>query len=158
LPTPCDSIDPFKLSFELAKRLLASTGNNLRIGSSNTFVFLLDMNDVFESNVYAALREHFGTVEKQKFVGTLSLHLRRQAFTNPGLHVARRNRKYKHLACGHKTSLRFGESEQETTNGDSGHSPAGRVLNAADVRQLTVYAKLLRFQQQIQEHPNVILL
>jgi hypothetical protein len=160
------SLERFKLPFELAKRLLASIGYNLGIGRSNTFVFLLDMNEVFESYVYAALQEHFGTVEKQELVGTLFPKL-----DKAGIDQIADYRwydeteswwigdaKYKHLAREHKKSLRFAEFEQGVTISDSTDSAAGRVLNAADVRQLTVYAELLRLQQKTDEHPNLMLL
>lgn len=41
------SVERFKIPFELARRLLAGIGHDLGSGASNTFVFLIDMNELF---------------------------------------------------------------------------------------------------------------
>jgi hypothetical protein len=52
--------------------------------------------------------------------------------------------KYKHLAAGQATALRF--TDLPDTNGGQADAPAlaGYLLNAGDIRQLTVYAELAR--------------
>lgn len=48
--------------------------------------------------------------------------------------------------------------ETEENESDDSAPLAGRVLNAADVRQLTVYAQLVRLREQAVTPPNLMLL
>jgi 5-methylcytosine-specific restriction endonuclease McrBC regulatory subunit McrC len=59
------SVDRFRTAFDLARRLLAGIGHNMGVGSANTFVFLLDMNQVFENYVHAILQSHFKTAVEE---------------------------------------------------------------------------------------------
>jgi 5-methylcytosine-specific restriction endonuclease McrBC regulatory subunit McrC len=110
-------------------------------GVPDSFVFLLDMNALFESYVAAALEAYFGVpVETQKQLGRL-LQTPQGGMAQIADFVWEDNEKttwigdakYKHLAKGQDSPLTF--LQDETT-------PAGRFLNANDIRQLTVYAEL----------------
>ena len=66
------SMQRFKLPFRLAVRLLQSVGHEAFHGGPQTYVFLLDMNQVFEDYVGAILsREHQVPVDSQYRIGTL---------------------------------------------------------------------------------------
>ena len=85
-------MERFRTAFDLARRLLAGIGHNLGVGSANTFVFLLDMNQVFESYVHAVLESHFQTaVEEQKYVGKLFEVQCRWSLSTRRLLLARRH-------------------------------------------------------------------
>jgi 5-methylcytosine-specific restriction endonuclease McrBC regulatory subunit McrC len=47
------SVERFRVAFDLGQRLLSGIGHNLGVGNANTFVFLLDMNRVFEDYVHS---------------------------------------------------------------------------------------------------------
>jgi 5-methylcytosine-specific restriction endonuclease McrBC regulatory subunit McrC len=160
------SVVRFKTAFDLARRLLMGIGHNLGVGSANTFVFLMDMNEVFEKYVHAVLESHFRTaVKEQKLVGSLLC-------VHPGGMAQKADyfwhdrtgsswigdAKYKHLAKGHVRSLRFSDLEEEQNGSDYVESLAGRVLSAGDVRQLTVYAELDRLAEKTDAPPNLMLL
>lgn len=150
----------FRTVFDLAKRLLAGTGHNLGVGSANTFVFLLDMNDVFEKYAHAVLEAHFQTrVEQQKYLGQLfelspgGLCQYADYYWQDHACVWIGDAKYKHLARGQLRPLRFSDFDSE--DGEEVGPLAGKVIGAADVRQLTVYAELARGTG---EPPNLALL
>jgi len=159
------SVERFRIAFDLARRLLVGVGHNLGVGSANTFVFLLDMNELFEKYVHVVLESHFSTaVEEQKFVGSLLCihpggisqkadyfwHFRADSWIGDA--------KYKHLAEDQVRALRFSDFEDEHTESHNVESLAGQVLNPADIRQLTVYAELVRLREKTATPPNLMLL
>lgn len=126
------SMQRFKLPFKLAVRLLQSIGHDAFHGGQQTYVFLLDMNQVFEDYVGAILeRVHRVPVETQKVVGTL--------FTDPSRvrqkpdfywqdkrgHAFVADAKYKPFFSWHRDSL-----EEEIQRG---------YFDINDVRQLICY-------------------
>ena len=155
----------FSTAFDLAKRLLMGVGHNLGVGTANTFVFLIDMNDVFEKYVHAVLEAHFATiVEEQKFVGRL-LNLKAGGIHQFADYLWRGQHgfwigdaKYKHLAKGQVDSLRFEEFERASEYLKEDNTPAGRVIDPSDVRQLTVYAELAKLRWPSITHSNLVLL
>ena len=159
------SMDRFKTSFELARRLLAGIGHNLGVGSSNTFVFLLDMNDLFESYVHAVLEGYFNTtIETQKHVGQL-FHLDKCGISQVADYywcdhsiVWIGDAKYKQLVKSQQGSLRFDDLKDEENGTDDSLPLAGDVLSPNDVRQLTVYAQLVREREGLEKAPDLILL
>ena len=62
--------------------------------------------------------------------------------------------KYKHLAKGQERALRFRDLESEEDESDDFVSLAGQVLSPADVRQLTIYAELVRQREQAAPEPD----
>lgn len=158
------SLDRFNTAFDLARRLLAGIGHNLGLGSANTFVFLLDMNQVFESYVHAVLESHFRTaVKEQECVGSLfrlypgGILQKADYYWHEGTTLWIGDAKYKHLAKGHERALRFVDFQGEQNEPDD--SPlAGQILTAGDIRQLTVYAELLRLHKEAYTPPNLMLL
>jgi 5-methylcytosine-specific restriction endonuclease McrBC regulatory subunit McrC len=145
------SMDRFRLAFDLATRLLKASGHALGAGGANTYVFLIDMNELFQNYVHAGLEARFQTIVKQQeCVGhLLKLAKGRVAqyadyFWRSGPDLWIGDAKYKHLAAGHTTALRF--TDLPDTNADQADAPAlaGYILNAGDIRQLTVYAELAR--------------
>jgi 5-methylcytosine-specific restriction enzyme subunit McrC len=159
------STDRFKTAFDLARRLLAGIGHNLGVGEANTFVFLLDMNEVFEGYVRAVLESHFETsIVEQENVGTLfrinpgSISQLADYFWRDGPLFWIGDAKYKHLAKGQQLPLRFRDLETEESGPDNLAPLAGQVLSPADVRQLTVYAELFRLRKHATTPPNLMLL
>lgn len=72
------SMERFRLPFKLAVRLLQSIGHETIHGGQQTYVFLLDMNQVFEDFVGAYLENSYGVpVQKQAALGTLLISPRR---------------------------------------------------------------------------------
>jgi 5-methylcytosine-specific restriction endonuclease McrBC regulatory subunit McrC len=141
------STDRFQLPFDLAKRLLLSTGYALGVGGSNTFVFLVDMNELFENYVRAALEAKFRTaILPQEPVGYL-LQTQKGRIRQIADYVWSAediwwigDAKYKHLSRGQDSALRF----YDLPDADEPATLAGHVLNSNDVRQLTVYAELAK--------------
>ena len=141
----------YRASFELARRLLAGISPELEGGATPSWAFLVDMNAVFEGFCRAALEAKFGVgVAEQVNVGTL--------FRAPNrVHqiadfVWKRDgqswigdTKWKLL--GDKTP-QIGETELV---GASAISPA-------DARQLSVYALILREQENLAAVPATALL
>jgi 5-methylcytosine-specific restriction endonuclease McrBC regulatory subunit McrC len=159
------STNRFRTAFDLAKRLLSGIGPDLGAGGTNTFVFLLDMNKVFERYVHTVLESRFGVaVEAQLPVGDL-LRLQTGGMRQladyywqvSSVHWIG-DAKYKHLAKGHSHALRFRDLEIQSDDPDDAGSLAGRILSAADVRQLTVYAGLLRQEALLTKAPNLMLI
>jgi len=148
-----------------ARRLLGRIGHNLGVGSANTFVFLLDTNQVFENYVHAVLESHFKTaVNEQKYIGRL-FQLRAGGISQLADYYWRDgttfwigDAKYKHLAKGLQRALRFSDLEGEQNTVDELAPLAGHVLSPADVRQLTVYAELVRRRERMATRPDLMLL
>lgn len=159
------SIERFKTAFDLARRLLAGIGHDLGAGSAKTFVFLLDMNRVFERYVHAVLESHFRVaVEEQKPIGKL-LRIHPGGISQLADYFWRSSSgfwigdaKYKHLAKGHYHPLRFTDLEGQDNDSDGLATLAGHVLSASDVRQLTVYAELFRLRGYNASPPQLMLL
>ena len=157
------SVDRFRTAFDLARRLLAGVGHNLGVGDTNTFVFVIDMNEVFENYVHAVLESHFNcAVETQKFVGKL-LDLHKGAIAQFADYYWRGNdalwigdAKYKHIAKRQRRSLRFDDFEDNDT--ENTERLAGRVLSPDDVRQLSVYAELVQSRKQLETPAKLMLL
>jgi 5-methylcytosine-specific restriction endonuclease McrBC regulatory subunit McrC len=156
------SVQRFKTAFDLAKRLMTGVGHNLGVGSAHTFVFLLNMNEVFESYVHAVLEAYFKTaVSEQEFVGTL-LSIRPGGILQFADYYWQLDScrwigdaKYKHMTKGQQRSLRFIDFGTEE---ESEAFLAGHVLSPTDVRQLTVYAELVRRGMRLETPPNLMLL
>lgn len=158
------SMERFKKTFELAQRLLAGIGHNLAAGSAKSFVFLLDMNEVFQSYVHAVLETHFkAPVSEQEDIGSLLRVARDSIRQIPDFQWRARDEhwigdaKYKHLAKGQQRALRF-VSSCELGEPAEGSEVAGKVLSPADVRQITVYAELARLKYNMEKPPNLMLL
>ena len=160
------SVERFRTAFDLARRLLAGIGHNLGVGSANTFVFLLDMNQVFENYVHAVLESHFDTaVEEQKYVGRLfeaspgGISQLADFYWRDAANSWIGDAKYKHLAKGQQRALRFSDLPGEQQNRIDEVVPlAGHILSPADVRQLTVYAELVRRRERLAAPPDLMLL
>jgi len=126
--------DRFRDCFDMAVRLLAGTGYEMGMGADKSFVFLIDMNSLFESFVGAVLETNFGAaVTLQPTIGHL--------FTDP--------------RCISQRADYFWHSDGLSWVGDAkykllaGEDKAGalakfRDLPPDDVRQLTVYAEIRR--------------
>lgn len=153
-------MERFRRPFELACRLLRGFGHALESAESDTFVFLIDMNKLFEDYVHAALAARFDTVvEKQRDIGTLlELYpgvIRQYADfylqDNTGA-VWIGDAKYKHLARGNTGSATFTSALPAEEVGDSNTTSnefpgntsrkATTSISPDDIRQLTVYAEL----------------
>jgi len=158
------SVERFRVAFDLGRRLLAGVGHNLGVGSANTFVFLLDMNRVFEDYVHAVLESYFNTaVEEQKYIGKLlagkgGIFQWADYYWCDGTTFWIGDAKYKHLAKGQHGALHFSELKDEQNGVDEFTSLAGEVLSPADVRQLTVYAELVRRRERLATPPVLMLL
>lgn len=144
------SMDRFRMAFDLAKRLLMASGHALGVGGANTYVFLINMNQLFESYVHAVLEAHFRTdVVEQKSVGCLfpeldkgKIQQKADYFWQHPTGIWIGDAKYKHLTKGHSSALKFAEVPDAEPGEYNATILAGHVLSAADVRQLTVYSEL----------------
>jgi 5-methylcytosine-specific restriction endonuclease McrBC regulatory subunit McrC len=158
------SVERFRVAFDLGRRLLGGVGHNLGVGSANTFVFLLDMNHVFEDYVHAVLESYFNKeVEQQKYIGKLlagegGISQRADYYWRDGTTVWIGDAKYKHLAKGLHWALQFSQLKDEQNGVDELTPLAGQILSPADVRQLTVYAELVRRREQLAMPPVLMLL
>jgi 5-methylcytosine-specific restriction enzyme subunit McrC len=148
-PRPFDrGTERFRLPYHLAVRLLSATGHALRTASAETYVFLTDMNVLFERFAHAVLEARFGVpVQTQQPVWYLLPELARgrvaqkpDFYWRHGGQVWIGDAKYKHLTRGRNRPLTF----DALPDPDDPALPAGRVLSPDDVRQLTVYAELDR--------------
>ncbi|WP_394796052.1 McrC family protein [Armatimonas sp.] len=155
LPPWSHGMERFSRPFTLAVRLLRGLSHDLLAGHQDTFVFLLDMNRVFEAFVTAALEARFGgPITTQQAIGTLLK-------TNPGGIQQKPDflwgtqqttwigdAKYKQLTAGMEASLTFAKDET---------APAGRFLSPDDIRQLTVYAEIVRRKKSQDAIPHLAL-
>jgi hypothetical protein len=115
--------------------------------------------------VHAVLESHFEmAVQEQKYVGSLldvhpgSISQVADYYWCDGTSFWIGDAKYKHLAKGQQQALRFRDLETEENESDDSVPLAGQVLSPADVRQLTVYAQLVRLREQAATRPNLMLL
>jgi 5-methylcytosine-specific restriction endonuclease McrBC regulatory subunit McrC len=148
------SMDRFRLAFDLATRLLKASGYTLGSGDANTYVFLIDMNELFQDYVHAALEACFQTtVKQQECVGHL-LQLTKGGIrqladylweSDTGIWIG--DAKYKHLAKFQDTALRFTDFADPDDEEPNTVHVAGNLLSPNDVRQLTVYAELAKRDQ-----------
>ncbi len=150
--------------FELSKRLLQGIGHIFSSADTSTFVFLLDMNKVFEEYVKAILENRFNVgIKCQENVGYLFPDISNGKIEQKADYLWHTkdgkpwigDAKYKHLAKNQKDSLAFTQITED--NGDSSTS-AGRILNPNDVRQLTVYAEIYCKNTQQNKIPNIMLI
>jgi hypothetical protein len=153
-----------KTSFKMAIRLLAGTGYSLGTGSSETFVFLVDMNELFEAYAAAVLEAAFrAEIEKQRCVGRLFAAPERLSQYPDYLWWSAGRRwigdaKYKHLAKGQENAVSFRDLPAEESDFEEQRTRADRVLSPGDVRQLTVYAELLRKREELSVPPDIMIL
>lgn len=143
------AIERFRPCYELGRRLLEGSAHHLHAGDTDTFVFLIDMNRLFERYVYAVLQARFNThITEQSCLGTLFPQLARGGIRQkPDYHwrdddgsIWIGDAKYKHLAEGLDRSLRF----DDLAGNDPGSATSGSPILPDDVRQLTVYAELAK--------------
>ena len=141
----------YRASFELARRLLAGISPELEGGAANSWAFLVDMNAVFEGFCRAALEAKLGVcVDEQVNLGTLFREQNRVHQIADFVWTYRNARwigdaKWKLL--GDKTP-----QIEETEFVKAG------AISPADARQLSVYALLLREQENLAAVPATVLL
>ncbi|NCC61354.1 MAG: hypothetical protein EOM12_10530 [Verrucomicrobiae bacterium] len=150
--------------FELGRRLLHGMGHLLSASDCDTFVFLLDMNKVFEDYVESVLEAYFNVrVKSQNCVGSLFPNLRRGRIrqnadyswvTREGVNWIG-DAKYKHLSKGGSRPILFSQLED---NPNASAELAGNVLSPNDIRQLTVYSELAVIQSGLTTTPNILLI
>ncbi len=148
--------DRFRSCFELAVRLLSGEGFQMAKANIRTFVFLLDMNRVFEAFAGAVLQASYRVpIAEQIPIGHL--------LTSPSKSVRQipdfiwddgdehwiGDAKYKRL--NGSTSSYLDEDEQDV-------SVPFAYLAPADIRQLTVYAEIYRRNQRLESVPNLAVL
>jgi 5-methylcytosine-specific restriction enzyme subunit McrC len=132
------SNDRFRRSYDMARRLLAGSAYEMSSGQEDVFVFLLNMNHVFESFVASVVSARFGVpvIEQESIGHLLFLGKRKLIQQQPDLqwNVGEQpwvgDAKYKRL-------LDVSDEDDETT------SEGGTRLGAADARQLTCYAGIV---------------
>ena len=141
------STQRFRRPFELALRLLRGFGNALEsTDAADTFVFLLDMNELFESFVRVVLEAQFGVeVQAQRFMGRLLPDLKVGGiyqyadfyFRDHNVKTWIGDAKYKHLSHSHaEDTATFDVINATATDNTRAY------LSPDDVRQITVYAEL----------------
>jgi len=137
--------DRFRRSFDLAQRLLLGTGHALMTGDADTFVFLVDMHQLFQDYTHVLLEELFGvSVEQQVKVGSL---FRR----SPG-------------GMNQLADYRWKMASQAPWIGDAKYKHLGKQgqpideIEEADIRQLTVYAELERLRAGHEASPSLMIL
>ena len=154
--------DRLETVFNLAHLMLSGSAPTLKSGDTSTFVFLLDMNKVFERYCWSILRTAFQVpVSFQKNVGRLFPILPKGGIIqivdffwiaeDNNVYVA--DAKYKQITKGIVESLQLSNIEAEEEG-----KFAGYILNANDVRQLTVYAELACKQLSLDSPPNILLM
>lgn len=145
--------DRFRACFDLALRLLSSEGFRMAHAELRTFVFLLDMNRVFEAFVGAVLGATFRVpVREQESIGCL--------LTWPGNSIKQLpDFQWKTGDCRW-----IGDAKYKRLDSANGHywddAPdvvrSGPVyLGPADIRQLTVYAELQRRNEGLDKPPSL---
>jgi 5-methylcytosine-specific restriction endonuclease McrBC regulatory subunit McrC len=154
----------FRTVFELAVRLLQGTSHVLASADTSTFVFLIDMNKLFEKYVKTLLEAYFDVcIIAQKQIGFLFPQVEKGKIaqladyfwlTKDGT-IWIGDAKYKHLTESQSSSLSFTQIHEEDPDSIM---PAGRILAPSDVRQLTVYAELVRERHPASGHPNILFL
>jgi 5-methylcytosine-specific restriction enzyme subunit McrC len=158
------SNERLKMCFNMAVRLLAGTGYRMAHGAADTFVFMMDMNQLFEDYAACALEARFGVpVDAQKNIGKLFADPRRLSQYPDYLWEVDGKRwigdaKYKHLAAGQRDALSFADMESDGGEGGVRGNRADQVLSTNDVRQLIVYAELLRRRDGLTGPPDVAIL
>ena len=145
--------DRFRACFDLALRLLSSEGFRMAHDELRTFVFLLDMNQVFEAFVGAVLSTTFHVpVREQENIGYL--------LTEPSNRIKQvpdfqwkiddcywiGDAKYKQLDLA---SEYYWDAEPDVVRSGSAY------LGPADIRQLTVYAELQRRNEKLDKPPDL---
>lgn len=141
--------DRFRRPYEMALQLLAGRGYQLRSGAEDTFVFLVDMNQVFEAYVAEVLHVVFeASVVTQANIGHLLTAPRNRIGQVPDYvwavdgHRWVGDAKYKRLAAINAETSDLEASLTEETELPS--AVAAQRLQPSDVRQVTVYAEILR--------------
>lgn len=135
------SNDRFRSSFDMARRLLSGAVYEMASGTDDVFVFLLDMNHVFESFVSAVVSARFGVpVLEQQPIGHLLWH--------GGQHLIQQIPDMQWNAAGEQwigdaKYKRLRSVEVFDTTADSSR------LGAGDVRQLTCYAGLVARESRL---------
>lgn len=111
------------------------------------------------------MESHFDTaVEEQKYVGRLleaspgGISQFSDFYWRDGANFWIGDAKYKHLAKGQQRALRFNDLSGEQSRMDEVAALAGHILSPADVRQLTVYAELVRRRERLAAPPDLMLL
>lgn len=160
------AMERFRLSYDLAVRLLSGTGHALQAASAETFVFLVDMNDLFERYVHAVLEAKFRVhVRQQEPCWYLFSDLNQGRIAQkPDFYWKDTSgqfwigdSKYKHLAKDQAKPLRFSNLVEEGEEKDK-DLLAGCLLSPDDVRQLTVYAELDRRKRGVVSPASLMLL
>lgn len=149
------------MCFNMAVRLLAGIGYNMDRGETDTFVFLMDMNKLFEDYAACIVEAHFGvSLQTQQFIGKLFTSPKRLSqypdylWQNDGQRWIG-DAKYKHLAKGQKDSLTFADLGQGTGSDELTNTRTDRGLSTNDVRQLIVYSELLQKRERLSDVPSI---
>lgn len=148
--------DRFRNCFELAVRLLSGEGFQMAQANARTFVFLLDMNRVFEAFAGAVLQATYKSpVIEQLPIGYLLTSPRNSVNQIPDFRWTDGDdhwigdAKYKRLDG---TAGRYWDEDETDTSFPSAY------LGPADIRQLTVYAEIHRRNQRLQNPPKLLVL
>ena len=126
--------DRFRDCFDMAVRLLAGTGYEMGVGSDKSFVFLIDMNGLFEAFAGAVLEASFGvSITAQATIGNL--------FNDPECINQRPDFSWKSSGLSW-----VGDAKYKILAGDGRSDALAKFwdLQPDDVRQLTVYAEMRR--------------
>lgn len=143
-----NSNDRFKRCFEHAIRLLEGISTQLSSGVDRQFIFLIDMNKLFENFVKAVLEDYYNeTIYSQETIGHLFKFPKKFAqfpdfFWQKNGDYWIGDAKYKRL------------SDKSENN----KSPNIGNLSANDVRQLTVYAEIYKKENELTNPPNIVIL
>ena len=158
------SNERLQMCFNMAVRLLAGTGYSMDRGEADTFVFLMDMNQLFEDYASRIVEARFGVpVQTQQFIGKLFMAPQRLSqypdflWNADGRHWIG-DAKYKHLAKGQQDALVFSDVAPDTSSDGAISARADRVLSTNDVRQLVVYSELLRQREGLPDVPAIAIL
>ena len=141
----------YRASFELARRLLAGISPELEGGAANSWAFLVDMNAVFEGFCRAALEAKLGVVVgEQVNLGTL--------FRAPN-----RAHQIADFVWTYQNARWIGDAKwkllgDKTPQIEETEFVKAGAISPADARQLSVYALLLREQENLAAVPATVLL